>query len=249
MALRDHFHPPLSDLRHWESFHARWATVIADTLETELLPPGYFAEVQVHVDSRVEVDIAAFEDDQSAPLGISGRGDVAEATATIPRQVWTPPAPAMVLPAVFPDRIEVLIFISEAGPTLVAAIELVSPRNKDRASSRQAFATKCANYLHHGVGLVIVDIVTNRRANLHNEMISLLGFADDFQFESDSIYAIAYRPIQRADGGEIDVWPYSLAVGESLPQMPLPLDKGQCLRLNLEHTYSQACQRMRLPTE
>ena len=26
MSLGDHFHPPLSTIRHWESFHAAWAT-------------------------------------------------------------------------------------------------------------------------------------------------------------------------------------------------------------------------------
>ena len=27
MPLLDHFHPPLSDERHWESFHAAWAVL------------------------------------------------------------------------------------------------------------------------------------------------------------------------------------------------------------------------------
>ena len=38
MQLLDHFHPPLSMVRHWESFHARWAAAIADVLNDELLP-------------------------------------------------------------------------------------------------------------------------------------------------------------------------------------------------------------------
>src|ERR1700729_3893566 len=32
MPLLDHFHPPLSATRHWESFHASWATGIMATL-------------------------------------------------------------------------------------------------------------------------------------------------------------------------------------------------------------------------
>lgn len=223
MPLRDHFRPPLGELRHWESFHARWAAVIADALEADLLPPGYFAEVQVHVGST--------------------------ATATLSPQVWSPPAPGMVLPAVFPDRLEVLIFNTESGPTLVAAIELVSPRNKDREPTRRAFATKCANYLQQGIGLVLVDIVTNRRPNLHNEMIRLLELDDEYLIDPDSLYATAYRPLQREGTPEIQVWPQRLAVGEQLPTLPLPLDKGQCLRLDLEETYAEACRRTRLPDE
>jgi len=35
MQLLDHFHPPLSMVRHWESFHARWAAAIADVLNDD----------------------------------------------------------------------------------------------------------------------------------------------------------------------------------------------------------------------
>jgi hypothetical protein len=143
----------------------------------------------------------------------------------------------------------VLVFGSEAGPTLVAAIELVSPRNKDRAPSRRAFAMKCATYLQHGIGLVVVDIVTSRRANLHNEMIGLLDLAEKYLIDSDSLYAVSYRPTQREDAAEIQVWPRRLGVGDQLPVLPLPLDKGQCLRLDLEISYGAACRRTRLPGE
>src|SRR5205085_725706 len=69
-------------------------------------------------------------------------------------------AASLVMPAVFPDDIEVQVFATTAGATLVAAIELVSPGNKDREEARRAFAAKCAGYLTRGVGLVVVDVVT-----------------------------------------------------------------------------------------
>lgn len=47
--LLDHFHPPLSERRHWDAFHTRWAAAIADALNDDLLPGGYFAEAQVHL--------------------------------------------------------------------------------------------------------------------------------------------------------------------------------------------------------
>jgi hypothetical protein len=53
------FHPPLSRARHWEALHARWAAAIADALNDDLLPEGYFAEAPVHA-GRVEVDVATF---------------------------------------------------------------------------------------------------------------------------------------------------------------------------------------------
>ena len=39
MPLLDHFTPPLSTSRHWESFHAGWAEQLAQQLN-EILPPG-----------------------------------------------------------------------------------------------------------------------------------------------------------------------------------------------------------------
>jgi len=32
MPLRDHFRPPLDDLRHWEGFHATWLVMIVALL-------------------------------------------------------------------------------------------------------------------------------------------------------------------------------------------------------------------------
>jgi len=144
MQLLDHFHPPLSMVRHWESFHARWAAAIADVLNDELLPIEYFAEVQVHVGSRVEVDVGTFADESARVEHAQTSGT---ATATLAARPWAPPAPAMTMPAVFPDSMEVLVFRTEAGPTLVAAIELVSPGNKDCKAHRRAFAAKCSSYL------------------------------------------------------------------------------------------------------
>jgi hypothetical protein len=48
MPLLDHFHPPLSLERHWESFHAAWAGSLADALKRRL-PEGYFAKASVGV--------------------------------------------------------------------------------------------------------------------------------------------------------------------------------------------------------
>jgi hypothetical protein len=243
VQLLDHFHPPLSLVRHWESFHARWAAAIADVLNDELLPTEYFAEVQVHVGSRVEVDVGTFAD-ASAGVVHAPRAGTA---ATLLARSWAPPTPAMTMPAVFPDSIEVLVFRTEAGPTLVAAIELISPGNKDRLEHRRAFAAKCSSYLQQGIGLMLIDIVTSRQANLHNELVHVLDAGEQFLLPSEPLYATAYRPVRRADAAEVDVWPVTLAVGRPLPLLPLPLDKAIFLPLDLGATYTEACARSRLP--
>src|SRR5207249_295032 len=118
--------------------------------------------------------------------------------------------------------IEVQVFATVTGPTLVAAIELVSPGNKDRPEACRAFAAKCVSYLTRGIGLIVVDIVTNRLANLHNEIISLLGHGEPFLLEpAVTTYTVAYRPSRQENGDQVELWPVPLAVGQLLPVLPL----------------------------
>jgi hypothetical protein len=240
MPLLDHFAPPLFPQRSWESFHSRWANSIADALQ-RTLPPRYFAEVHIHLGSRVEADVAEFEQTGGAADAVgNGSGGVA-------LQTWAPPAAALTMPAVFPDDLEVQVRDQRDDARLVAVVELVSPRNKDRADSRRAFAAKCAAYLQRGVGLVALDIVTNRHANLHNELIELLNVGEPFALAAAvSLYAVAYRPIRRQETNQIDLWPVPLEVGRTLPLLPLALRGGPAVPLDLEATYTDACERSRL---
>ncbi len=242
MVLRDHFHPPLADLRHWESFHAAWATEIMRTLNRRVLPPSCFAEAQIHVGSQVEIDVATFEQEQppAASVRDGNSGGVAIET-------WAPPATSLIMPAIFPDEIEVQVFRMSGGATLVAAIELISPGNKDRPEAKRAFTAKCATYLQQGIGLVIVDIVTERQANLHDELIRLLQQPERFEFaEETALYAVAYRPSRRQAGDQIEIWPTPLAIGQPLPILPLALRGVATVPVDLETTYTTTCQDSRL---
>jgi hypothetical protein len=237
MPLRDHFHPPLSEERHWESFHATWAGSIADDLNRRL-PEGYFAEEHTGGGGAVEIDVATFN-------GAARQTPTASAAA-VAEQVWSPPAPTLTIPAVFSDTFEVRVFATRTGPTLVAAVELVSPRNKDRAEARRAFAVKCASYLHEGISLILVDIVTGRRANLYNEVLRLLESGGGELPAEVMLYAAAYRPVRREGREEIDVWQGRLALGEALPVLPLTINAEVSVPVDLEAAYVDTCQRRRL---
>jgi hypothetical protein len=240
MPLLDHFHGPLSGARHWESFHGAWAFEMMATLNRSVLPAGYFAEAQVTLGSRLEVDVASFAEAAGGPEQQRNGGGVAV-------QAWAPPKTALVMPTSFPDDIEVQVFRSDAGASLVAAVELVSPRNKDRPDARRGFAAKCAAYLQRRVGLVVIDVVTERLANLHDELVALLGQPEQFLLPAEALlYAVAYRPSRQDTGDQIEIWPYPLAVGEVLPTVPLALRGGPTLPLDLEATYTETRGRSRL---
>jgi hypothetical protein len=237
MPLLDHFRPPLSSRRPWESFHATWASSLADRLNHGWLPPGYVALEQIHAGAALEIDVSTF-DERGQSAAQERNGGVAVQT------VWTPATAPLVLPAVYPERCTIEIVTTEGGRTLVAAIELVSPGNKDRGQKRRLFAAKCATYLARGIGLVILDVVTTRAGNLHNELIDLLGLDAAFQMTGEpSVYTVAYRPLRRDQVDQIDAWPMPLAVGEVLPTVPLSLSADHCVPVDLEAAYNDACKR------
>src|SRR5207237_8440775 len=126
---------------------------------------------RVKLGRMVEIDVATLEEGIEGASEKSGNGVA----------VWAPSRPTLRMPlaATPSDVFEVQVFDESEGPRLVAAIELVSPANKDRAAHRRAFAVKCASYLHDQVGLVIVDVVTERRGALHRELLDLLPVAPD----------------------------------------------------------------------
>ena len=247
MPLLDHFHRPLSETHQWVAFHSRWATAIADDLNRRL-PRRVLAEAPFSLGTSAAADVA--ETDQAtdlngthSPTGLHGGVAVAVEPIT-----YTPPATTLVMPASFPKEVLVEIRDLDHARRVLAVIELVSPGNKDDDRARLAFAGKCLSYLSRGLGLVVIDIVTERLANLHNAFVQLAGHGDAHRMADDpSIYACAYRPVRRKNKDLIDMWLHPLAVGGQLPELPLALLGVGCVRLDLEATYLEACERTRIP--
>jgi hypothetical protein len=241
MALLDHFRPPLGIRRHWHSFHNGWASNIAAALNQHL-PENYFAEPNVMY--GIEIDVATFEEPL---LPLSSQSAQTGASAA-PRLAWTPPAPSQIAPfSPAMETVEVSVFSTAAGPVLVGAIELVSPANKDRAEHRQAFVSKCETYLHQGVGLVIVDIVTERSANLHHELLERLTGSTS-SGSAPSLYATAYRVVERDGQPNLDVWEETLTIGQTLPIIPLWLRGNICLPVELSAAYERTCLEQKIIT-
>ncbi|MBW4635570.1 MAG: DUF4058 family protein [Iphinoe sp. HA4291-MV1] len=233
MALRDHFRPPLSTRRHWHSFHNAWSTYIADDLN-QSLPEGYFAEPNAQF--GIEIDVAAFS--ERIPVNpVHQTSEILE---------WKPSSPTATVPfQLTTDVVEVQIFSTQTGPTLVGAIELISPANKDRQGQRSAFTSKCQTYLTQGIGLIIVDIVTILSANLHNELMNRLNLV--IEPLDARLHAVAYQVGQKNGISYLDFWQEALAIGGNLPILPLFLKGGLYLPIHLDMTYQYTCVRQRIP--
>jgi hypothetical protein len=160
--------------------------------------------------------------------------------------VYTPPAALGSCPFEFPDVVEVRVFRDREGRQVVGAIELVSPGNKDRDSKREPFVGKCLDYIASGVCVVIVDVVTERRANFHNDIVQRLDAPSSLELpEGATLYAATYRPVIRGKMTGVDIWATPFAVGDPLPTMPLRLVADYFVPVELERTYTEACRRRR----
>jgi hypothetical protein len=239
MPLLDHFHPPLHGPRRWESFHHAWATTIAQQLNLETLPPGYYAEPEISPGPTLEIDVATME----------------STVATVPDSpvdtaVWAPSRPKIVARVDFAqlDSYEVRVYQDLGGAELRAAVELVSPANKDREGSRRTFAANCAGYLRHGISVVIVDVVTARSANLHRELFEILEVKNRRAFweSTTGLYAVAYRAVTVRNRPRVEAWPEPLTLGQALPVLPLWLTLDLCVALPLQESYAATCRSLRI---
>ena len=134
---------------------------------------------------------------------------------------------------------EPALYVASAGH-LIAAVELVSPRNKDRPTLRDVYLARYLGYLHEGVHLLLVDV---------HRLPLRFSFAERITQELQlppvvcpSPMAVSYRVGGPApDGGRLlGQWRRPFAIGEPLPALPLPLSVHSALTIDLEQTYKQA---------
>jgi len=239
MPLRDHFRSPVNDKHRWDAVHGGWPMEIVRTL-FDLLPPGFVAEPKVHHGSPFEVDVSMIEDDDR-PTTAANDGGTATLTATAPP--LTVPADLTEL-----DEYEIRVYDGERERTLVAAIEIVSPANKDRPERREQFVNKVASLLRQDVCVAVVDIVTTPQANLYAELLTRIGQADPRVGDPPTdVYAVTLRGRKpKKKKPLLDLWFFPLAIGQPLPTIPLWLGPDLRIELPLEPSYQETCRLLRI---
>lgn len=243
MPLRDHFRPPVDKIATWEGFHGGWPMMIVNALG-ENLPQRYIAEPQVHLGSSIEIDVATYEEDEAGRVieGEENNGGVATA-------VWAPPRPTLAIETDLGDldEYEVRVYDTRRGRRLVAAVEIVSPANKDRPEHRRAFVSKCTALLQARVCVAIVDLVTIRSNNLYVDLMESIGLADPSLGENPpSLYAVVCRFL-KGEGRFLEIWSRPLGLGQELPTLRLWVAPDLVVPLALEASYEETCRVLRIP--
>lgn len=225
-----------ADERGWDSVHPFWLAYLVEWVQPRL-PGGYRA----YLGGVPALTVAAG----------GGRPDVgvrrwgAEAV---------PAAPAVAAAVLEPDLEATAAVRLDPQPAvhvdldgrLVAAIEVISPRNKDRDAARATYSGRYLGYLRLGVHLMLIDVLPRPRG---------FSFADavaaDLSLEVPPLpppFAAVYRvgeavPTGDTLGSLVGVWRRPLEPGGPLPLLPLPLSVREAVVIDLEETYRRAAER------
>lgn len=137
-------------------------------------------------------------------------------------------------------EIRPVLYVARAG-SRVAAVELVSPLNKDPLEARTNSLYRYAGDLAGGIHLLLIDVHPQPAGfSFADEIARTSGIAD--QPRMPPPMAITYRVGEPApEGGRhLSIWRRSLEIGADLPTLPLPLDASTTVPVDLGATYARA---------
>jgi hypothetical protein len=208
----------------FHAFHHRWISALSDALNGGKLPSDYYA--------LPEQDVTGF-----GPDLLTRQGPVAEqhpsvgggvATATLlqsrPRTRFTAETDAE--------------FYRRKKSRIVAMLEIVSSGNKSTGRAFRAFVDKACELLEHRIYLLIVDPFPPGLRDPNRVHATIWG-----QVQDDSFHLPADHPLT-AVAYECDLttraYIETMAVSQTLPDMPMFLEPNGCIMVPLEATYATA---------
>lgn len=140
---------------------------------------------------------------------------------------------------IYSERRNRLAIRHASGDRLVAYIELLSSGNKLNQRALDRFLDKACSVIAQGVHLLIVDPYPPGKLDPHGIHASIWNEIDasaPFQFpDSRRLTAVSYHSVRPAVA-----YVEPLAIGLSLPIMPLFLDSQRYINLPLEPSYTAA---------
>jgi hypothetical protein len=225
-----------TDRPGWEGVHHLWITELLRWIKPRL-PEGYRAYIgsapTVAIGApaeRPDVSVREWKEEEQTPDSAP-----ANLPSTSPSPTEEPDEEIAVATL---DSIKSL-YVEMRG-RLVSAVELVSPRNKDRPVARATYLARYVGYLLEGVHLLLIDV---HRRPLNFSFAD--GIAQELHIQQPSLpapLAVSYRVGEpAASGGKwLAVWRRPLRVGEPLPNLSLALTVTSRVSVDLEQTYMRA---------
>jgi hypothetical protein len=221
----------------FHAFHTRWISELMGTLNTGLLPPGYYALAE-QVATRMQTDVLALQASTMSPApGSEGGLAVAEAPPHVRLSVR--PDPQRTKPR-RPTSLRRHVAIRHiTGHRVVALIEVVSPANKDRKANVRELVEKVVRNLESGVHVLVLDLLPPGRHDSRGLHGAVWAYFDSAPYEppgDDPLTLASYA----WDGSDPRAYLEPTAVGRPLIDMPLFLTAQRYVNVPLEATYQAA---------
>lgn len=219
-----------SNETYYSGFHIVWLVELLRNIKPQL-PEGY--RVYIGPYSRIGITTAIGPDiEAAAPIHIAPAGEADEPSA----MTDMPPDEEVLIETIEP---QMALYVQYRG-MMVAAVEIVSPRNKDRVSARAEATARYAGYLHGRIHLMLLDLLPRPEGFSFPDAIAAeLKIPNQPHLAPPC--AVVYRVGEPAAGGsQLAVWRRPLTVGQPLPTLPLPLSVDRRVLIDLEATYTRA---------
>jgi hypothetical protein len=230
------------DAGTFHHFQYSWIDQIQWALNEGILPRDCHAMVEQWA-ARLEPDVLTLRG-LSAPL-------------VEPDQDWTPPPEDQELGGVLvaPPQVRIqaesadefyrrkrrtVVVRHASRDNVVAAIEIVSPGNKDGRKAFQMFVDKTAWLLDRGIHLLIVDVhppTARDPHGLHAAIREEITGHVSLPPVDKPLTLVAYEAAE-----VLRAYAEPVAVGDAMPDMPLFLVPGGCVLVPLERAYQAAWQ-------
>jgi hypothetical protein len=215
-------------------FHHRWIASITDALNDGVLPAEYYA--------LAEQQAAGFGPDVlTLQTSRVGRGLPAEEPSNVGGLVLAPPKVrfAAELPEeLFQRKRSTIVVRHVSDDVIVAVLEVISPGNK---ASRRAFRSlidKACELLAHGIHLLILDLFPPTARDPRGIHGALWDELTDARFTPPPDKPLSLVAYELA--GSLKAYVEPVAVGDSLPPMPLFLERGAHVLVPFEAAYRTA---------
>lgn len=218
----------------FHDFHQCWTGNIRTRLNSGVLPPGFYAQVE-RVSGQAVPEVVLTLHEQHEPIDDPAEFDGAIANSVAPPQVAITGAIESLAYSKRKNR--VVVKHAESG-RVVAMIEVVSSGNKANERDFRQFIDKAVAAIEQGIHLLAIDPYPPTRRDLqgiHGEIWAELG---DDSYQAPSGKSLTMASYLAGSAPECFVEP--LAAGDKLVPMPLFLHPDYYVRVPLEETYAMA---------
>ena len=212
----------------FHDFHQDWTIELRRALNAGRLPPGYVALTDQQIGGPIP-DVLTLRRGPRKP-------DLPEATGGV--AVATVPPKARFVDELEEDtyaRRANRLVIQHRHGEVVAVVEIVSPGNKNNRTGLRSFVRKAADLIWQGIHLLVVDLFppSDRDPQGIPKAIwdEIGGRPPDLPPDKQlTVSAYQAAPIKKA-------YVEPVAVGDSLPEMPIFLLDDQYVLAPLDETY------------